>query len=150
MATSIQNTTDVEQVIEYAQTEVRVLLQRRAEITRRLTVLRRTITDLARIFGHHGLSSEPSTLLKPPRRTRRTGLTEACRSILMKSPQPLTAHDVVERMRANHAALIYHHKDPMASVTTVLLRLESYGEAASEIGSSRRRLWTSKRLGDVM
>ena len=147
---AIPNTTDVEQVIEYAQTEVRVLLQQRAEITRRLSLLRRTIADLAKIFGHHVLCQEQLTLIKPPQRNRCTGLTEACRPVLMKASQPLTAQEVVERMRASNAELICHHKDPIASVSTILIRLESYGEATREVGSSRRRLWMSKKSDDVM
>jgi hypothetical protein len=143
MATRIPNTTDLELVIEHAQTEVGVLVQQRAEITKRLTVLRRTILDLARIFGPDG--SKPLTLIRPRRRTRQTGLTETCRSLLMQTSQPLTAHEVVKQIEASHANLIYHHKDPIASVTSILLRLESYGEATSDVTSSRRRLWMSKK-----
>jgi len=151
MATAIPNANDVEQVIEYAQTEVRELLQQRAVITKRLTALRRTIADLAKIFGHDVLSQEHLTLAKQPKRNRPTGLTEACRSVLMKALQPLTAHEVVERMRACNAELICHHKDSIASVTSILLRLESYGEATSEVGLSRRRSWMSisKKSDDI-
>jgi hypothetical protein len=149
MGTAIPNTNDLEQVIEYAQTEVWVLLQQRADITKRLTVLRRTMADLARIFGHDALSQKQLALITPTKRNRRTGLTDACRSVLIKASQPLTAHQVVERMRASSADLIHRHKGPIASVTTILLRLESYGEATSEVGSSRRRLWMSKKGGDI-
>ena|SRR5579859_1310803 len=149
MAAAIPNTTDVEQLIEYAQTEVRTLLQQRAEITKRITAIRRTIDDLARTFGHDVSSREKLTLINPARRNRRTGLTDACRSVLMKAFQPLTAHEVVERMRASNAELICHHKDSIASVTSILLRLESYGEASSEVGLSRRRSWVSNRSEEV-
>jgi hypothetical protein len=149
MATAIPNTTDVEQVIEYARTELRVLLHQRAEITRRLAVVRRTIVDLAKLFGHDASSLDQLTLIRPPQRARHTGLTEACRSVLMKASQPLTAHDVVAKMQASNAELIYHHKDPIASVTKILLRLESYGDATSEVGLSRRRSWMSKK-GDAV
>jgi hypothetical protein len=149
MATAIPNANDFEQVIEYAYTEVRVLLQQRAEITKRITAIRRTIADLAKTFGRDVLSQEQLTLIKPPKRSRHTGLTEACRAVLMKALQPLTAHEVVERMQASNAELIDHHKDSIASVTTILLRLESYGEATSEAGVSRRRLWMSKKSDGV-
>lgn len=150
MATAIPNANDVEQVIQYAQTEVRELLQQRAVITKRLTALRRTIADLAKIFGHDALSQEYPTLAKQPerKRNRPTGLTEACHSVLMKALQPLTAHQVVERMQASNAELICHHKDSIASVTSILLRLELYGEATSELSSSRRRLWMSRKSDD--
>ena len=151
MAAAIPNTTDLEQVIEYAQTEVRVLLHQRAEITKRITAIRRTIADLVRTFGRNVSSQKRLTLIKPQKRNRRTGLTDACRSVLIKALQPLTVHEVVERMRASNAELICHHKDSIASVTSILLRLESYGEATSEVGLSRRRSWMSisKKSDDI-
>lgn len=149
MATVIPKSSDVELVMEYAQTEVRVLLQQRAEITKRLTAIRRTIADLARTFGHNVLGQGQLTLARPPKRNRHTGLTEACRSVLMKASQPLTTQEIVEKMQTGNPELINHHKDPIASATSILLRLESYGEATSEVGSSRRRLWMSKRNEEV-
>jgi hypothetical protein len=143
MAAAIPNTTDVQQVIEYAQTEVRALLRQRAEITKRITAIRRTIADLSRTFGRDVSGQKQLTLTRPPKRSRPTGLTDACRSVLMKALQPLTAHEVVEKIRTGNAELICHHKDSIASVTAILLRLESYGEAASEVGLSRRRSWMS-------
>lgn len=145
MAAAIPNATDVEQLIEYAQTEVRALLRQRAEITKRITAIRRTIADLVKTFGQDVSSGAHLTLVKPLKRNRRTGLTDACRSVLIRAFQPLTAHEVVERMRASNAELICHHKDSIASVTSILLRLESYGEATSEVGLSRRRSWVSKK-----
>lgn len=145
MATVIPKSSDVELVIEYAQTEVRTLLQQRAEITKRLTAIRRAITDLNRAFGHDVLSQGPMTPGKPSKRNRLTGLTETCRSVLTEASQPLTTQTVVQKIRARNPALISHHKDPIASATAILLRLESYGEAISEVGSSRRRLWMSKK-----
>src|SRR2546427_7135858 len=68
MAAPIANPTDLDEVIEHARSEVRVLLQQRVEIRKRLTVLRRTIIDLGRIFGHDPTSLRPLTLLRPPRR----------------------------------------------------------------------------------
>jgi hypothetical protein len=37
--------------------------------------------------------------------------------------------------------VILHHKDPLASVTTVLNRLVEYGEAQSVVRENGRRAW---------
>jgi hypothetical protein len=37
--------------------------------------------------------------------------------------------------------MLARHKDPMASVTTVLNRLVEYGEAQAVLSSSGRRAW---------
>jgi len=149
MATVITNANDVELVIEYAQVEVRALLQQRAEITKRLMAIRRTIADLARAFGHDALGQGRQTLTRPPKRKRHTGLTEAFRSVLMQATHPLTTQAVVREIQAADSGLISHHKDPIASATAILVRLESYGEVSSEVGSSRKRLWMSKKNGDI-
>lgn len=143
MATTMPQSNDVDLVIADAQSEAQVLLQRRAEITRRLTAIRRTIADLVKTFGHEG-ASDLMTSAKPGKRNRQTGLTGVCRSVLLETPKPLTALAVVQSISTNHPELINHHKDPIASVTAILLRLESYGEAISETAGTRKRLWMSK------
>jgi hypothetical protein len=149
MATVSAKPNDVELVIEYAQAEARVLLRQRAEITRRLTAIRRTIVDLARTFGHNLLGPGDLALTRPPRKNRQGGLTEACRAVLLKASQPLTAQEIVEQMRASNPELISHHKDPIASATSILLRLESYGEASSEPGTTRRRSWMPMKSDQI-
>ena len=144
MASIMPNSNEVGLVIANAQSEAQLLLQRRAEITKRLTAIRRTIADLIKVFGQDVTSGGFTTTTKPGRRNRHTGLTWMCRNELLKSDKPLTALALAERIRVNNPELINHHKDPIASVTAILLRLESYGEAISETGGSRRRLWKPK------
>jgi len=146
MATVLPNSNDVGLVIANAQSEAQLLLQRRAEITKRLTAIRRTISDLVRVFGHDVAISELITMTRPRpgRRNRHTGLTGQCRTELLKAEKPLTALALANKIQASNPELINHHKDPIASITAILLRLESYGEATSEKGGSRRRLWKAK------
>ena len=144
MASVTPGISEVGLVIANAQSEAQLLLQRRAAITKRLTAIRRTIADLVKVFGQDVVSSELLTAIKPSRRNRHTGLTWTCRNELLKSDTPLTALALVEKIRVRNPQLINHHKDPIASVTAILLRLESYGEATSETGDSRRRLWKTR------
>jgi len=146
MATVMPNSDDVGVVIANAQSEAQLLLQRRAEITKRLTAIRRTISDLAKVFGHDVAVGEliTATWPRPRKRNRHTGLTGQCRAELLKTETPLTALALVTKIQASNPELINHHKDPIASVTAILLRLESYGEATSETCGSRRRLWKAK------
>jgi hypothetical protein len=138
----VTNRIDVEQVIKLAGSELQLLLTQRAALLRRLAILRRTIAGLAEMFGDDVLPEEVRTLIKLPMpRTRGTGLTEACRAGLSKSSRPLTAREVVETIRAHDGALIEHHKDPVASVTSILHRLASYGEATTILSPSGRRMW---------
>jgi hypothetical protein len=133
---------EVEKVIKLASGELQDLLRQRAAIIKRLAILRRTITGLAEMFGSDVLTDELLALIKPPSHgTRGTGLTDACRAALSKSTQPLTAREVVESIRIDNDAVIRNHKDPVASVTSILHRLGSYGEATTKLSHSGRRIW---------
>jgi hypothetical protein len=133
---------EIEQIVKLAGGELQVLLTQRAAILRRLAILRRIVSGLAEMFGDDVLPEEVRALIKlPTRRTRGVGLTEACRAALSTSSRPLTAREVVDTIRAKDAKMIQNHKDPVASVTSILHRLGSYGEATTKVNQSGRRMW---------
>lgn len=133
---------EIEQVVKLAGGELRALLTQRAAILRRLAILRRIISGLAEMFGDDLLPEDLRALIKlPTQRTRGAGLTQACRSALSTSSRPLTAREVVDTIRAKDAKVIQNHKDPVASVTSILHRLGSYGEATTEVSQSGGRMW---------
>jgi hypothetical protein len=53
----------------------------------------------------------------------------------------MSARDVCEQIEQKMAPMLARHKDPMASVTTVLNRLVEYGEAQPVVLSNGRRAW---------
>jgi hypothetical protein len=72
---------------------------------------------------------------------RQPGFTKACRMILMDSKRALSARDVCDRIQEKAPPMLARHKDPMASVTTVLNRLVAYGEAQAVSLDNGRRAW---------
>jgi hypothetical protein len=50
----------------------------------------------------------------------------------------MNARDICDSLQEKMPALLARHKDPMASVTTVLNRLVEYGEAQAVIANGRR------------
>jgi len=48
---------------------------------------------------------------------------------------------VCERIQERLPGVLLRHKDPLASVTTVLNRLVEYGEAQSVLRDNGRRAW---------
>jgi hypothetical protein len=141
MAMVLPNITGARQVIELAHSELCGLMREREAIIKRMTVLKQTIAGLIEIFGADGVSKEHLDLVKPSRRHRGNSLTQTCRAVLAKAPEPLTAHELVEGIRAADVTLIQHHKNPMASVCSILSRLVSYGEVRSVVAASGRRQW---------
>ncbi len=61
--------------------------------------------------------------------------------ILMDAKRALSARDVCDRIQSKVPPMLARHKDPMASVTTVLNRLVAYGEARAVSLDSGRRAW---------
>src|ERR1700686_2479142 len=132
----------VQEVIRQAHGELHQLLQQRAEIMKRIGTVKQTISGLANLFGDGLLSEELMELVDRKSSGRQPGFTKACRMILMEAGRAMNARDICEYFQQKMPALLARHKDPMASVTTVLNRLVEYGEAEAVVSNGRRAwLW---------
>src|SRR5947209_7803212 len=130
----------VQEVVRQAHEELRLLLQQRAEIMKRIGTVKQTISGLANLFGDRVLNEELLELVDRRSSGRQPGFTKACRMILMESGRAMNSKDICEYFQQNMPALLARHKDPTASVTTVLNRLVEYGEAEA-VFSNGRRAW---------
>lgn len=137
----------VQEVVRHAHEELRQLLQQRADVMRRIGTIKQTIAGLANLFGDEVLSDELLELIDRKSNGRQSGFTRTCRMILMDSQRALCARDVCGQIQQKMPQLLERHKDPMASVTTVLNRLVAYGEARSVTLENGRRAW--RWLADV-
>jgi hypothetical protein len=131
----------VEEVVRQAHEELRQLLHQRAEVMRRIGTIKQTIAGLANLFGDSVLSDELLELVDRKSSGRQPGFTKACRMILMDANRALSARDVCDRIQEKAPPMLARHKDPMASVTTVLNRLVAYGEAKAVVLDNGRRAW---------
>jgi hypothetical protein len=131
----------VQEVIRSAERELHELLQRRAELMKRIGTIKQTLSGLANIFGNSVLNDELLTFLDRKTASRQPGFTRACRVVLMESGKPLGARFVCQALQQRFPELLERHKDPIASVTTVLNRLVDYMEARCSLDSNGRRVW---------
>lgn len=131
----------VQEVVRQAHEELLQLLQRRAEVMRRIGTIKQTIVGLANLFGENVLSDELLELIDRKSNGRQPGFTKACRTILMEADCAVSARDMCERIQKKVPLILDRHKDPMASVTTVLNRLVAYGEAKAVTLDNGRRAW---------
>lgn len=142
---SAQEKLHVQEVIRVAQSELRDLLRKRTEIMHRIGSVKRTILGLASVFGEAAMDEEWDDewmdLKSRKRKGDRPGFTKTCRIILMEAEGALTAREVCERVKGKIEQLEVRHKDPLASVTTVLNRLAEYGEAQIVTTENGRRAW---------
>jgi hypothetical protein len=130
-----------QEVVKAAHDELRQLMQRRAEIMKRIGTVKQTIAGLANLFGDELLSDDLLELIDRKPNGRQPGFTKACRAVLMEARRPLGAREVCDHLDKRAPDILARHKDPLASVTTVLNRLVDYGEARSLTNDRGRRVW---------
>lgn len=133
--------THVEEVVKSAHEELRQLMRQRAEIMKRIGTLKQTIAGLANLFGEDILGEDLLELIDRKSGGRQPGFTKGCRMVLMEANRPLSVREVCDQLQQRLPALLLRHKDPLASVTTVLNRLVDYGEARSVVRENGRRAW---------
>lgn len=131
----------VQEVVRQAHEELQQLLHQRAEVMRRIGTIKQTIAGLASLFGDGVLGDELLELVDRKSNGRQPGFTKACRMILMEANRALSAREVCDRIQERIPLMLERHKDPMASVTTVLNRLVAYGEARAVALDNGRRAW---------
>jgi len=131
----------LQEVIRSAERELHELLERRAELMKRIGTIKQTLAGLANIFGDGVLSDQLLSFLDRKSASRQPGFTRACRVVLMDSKRPLGARLVCQALQQKFPEVLERHKDPIASVTTVLNRLADYGEARCSLDPSGRRAW---------
>jgi hypothetical protein len=131
----------VQEVVKAAHEELRQLMRQRAEIMKRIGTLKQTIAGLANLFGDDILGEDLLELVDRKTGGRQPGFTKACRMALMEAGRPLAVREVCEQIQQRLPAVLLRHKDPLASVTTVLNRLVEYGEAQSIVRENGRRAW---------
>lgn len=130
----------VQEVVRAAQDELKDLMHQRAQIMKRIGSVKQTIVGLSNLFGDNILSVELLKMLDR-KSNRQMGFTKNCRLILMEATRPLSAREVCEQMQKRIPPVIERHKDPLASVTTVLNRLVQYGEARAVVRDNGYRAW---------
>lgn len=131
----------VQEVIRTAERELHELLGRRAELMKRIGTIKQTLAGLANIFGDGVLGDQLLSVLDRKLASRQPGFTRACRVVLMDAKRPLGARLVCHALQQRFPEVLERHKDPIASVTTVLNRLADYGEARCSLDPGGRRVW---------
>jgi len=131
----------VREVLRAARFELDTLVRQRAEITRQIGTVKQAIIGLASVFGGSALRDAVLELMDHRTVNRQSGFTRACRYLLTEANRPLNSSEMCEELRRKFPEVVSRHKDPTASVTTVLNRLVAYGEAVPSKDSRGRRVW---------
>ena len=131
----------VQEVLRTAQQELTGLLLQRADIMQRIGKIKQMLSSMASLFGESVLCDELRATLEGKPSDRNRGFTQACRQILMQSRAPLPRRYFIYELRRRFPDVAGRHKDLSASVTTVLHRLATYGEARWSVNEKGDRVW---------
>jgi hypothetical protein len=121
----------IDKVLEEMRREFQSLMLQRAAVLRRIGTIKQIINvgeGLLQLVGQRS-------------GTRPRGFTRTCRLILMESKRPLMSQEVCQEIERRNPTLLTRHKDPLASVSTVLNRLATYGEVRVVVNERGRRAW---------
>jgi hypothetical protein len=132
---------NIQHVVRAASEQLQDLMRQRADVTKRIGTIKQTLAGLANLFGDSVLTDELLTFIDRRNSTRQVGFTRALRLVLIDAQRPLGVRHVCEELNRKFPNLLSRHKDPLASVTTVLNRLVAYGEARSQLDLNGRRVW---------
>lgn len=131
----------VEDVIREAEKHLRLLMKERMEVTKRIATVKNTVAGLVSLFGGDILNSEVSRAIGRKPGPRQPGLTRACRKVLSNAKRPLSVRGICDEIQRNVPMLLAHHKDPRATVNTILSRLAGYGEASLLMNEPGQHEW---------
>jgi hypothetical protein len=131
----------IQEVIRSAQRELEQLLWQRAETMKRIGTIKQTVAGLAKVFGDEVLTPEVLRLMGRGKTRKQPGFTRACRVVLMEAATPLEARQGLQELQRRFPELVGHHKQPLASVTTVFNRLVHSSEVRSFQNGRGRRVW---------
>jgi hypothetical protein len=130
----------IHEVVVAAHEELRRLLQRRAELMKRIRVIKQLIVGLHDLVGGDTLSGDIDKVANQKAGVPRLGLTQACRMVLMRAGRAVKTRQVCEQIQqAVPDSPI--PKNLVNSVEVVLNRLVQYGEARRVLSEDGRRAW---------
>lgn len=136
------NDEHVQELVKMAHEELCRLLSRRAELVKRIGMIKQTIAGLVNLLGNGMVDNDLLELVDGPTHGKRSpGLTKTCRAILREAKRPMTVREVCDEISAKAPDILSRHKDASASVTTVLNRLAEYGQAEALLLETGRRAW---------
>jgi hypothetical protein len=138
---AVSDNSHVKEVVRAAQEELRDLLRQKAELMKRIGTVKQTLAGLANMFGEGMLDGELRTFLDRGTPSRQPGFTRGCRTILMEGRVPMSLKEVRSELQRRFPELLSRHKDPKASIATVLMRLVQYAEARCYLDENGRRVW---------
>lgn len=130
--------TDLAVIGRVAAHELRELLRHRAQVNRRIVVLRRTIRA---VLGDEAVRDSCTTAAIRLTPRKQEGITHTCRLVLPQASLPMTVREVAEAIRSSYPSAAASQRDLLVSVSAALRYLLESGEANNTFNDDGSRTW---------
>ena len=117
--------------------EMSSLQEELKEIEREIVAIKNTLFGLSVIYGDELLTPPLLDQIRPKPATTVRGLTAACRAVLISASKPCSVSAVCNLVRAVDPLLLVHHRNPRASVMTVLRNFAKRGQVTRGLENGR-------------
>jgi hypothetical protein len=132
---------------ERIQEEMLSLQRELKEVEEEISAVKSTLYGLSVIFGKEVFSEQLLQSLRPKSGCKVRGLTATCQAVLVKTSHPCSVSAVCNLVRAVNPLLLIHHRNPRASVMTVLRNFAKRGQVVRRTENGRSVwLWAPPRL----
>jgi hypothetical protein len=127
--------------------EMSSLQKQLKQVEDQISAVKNTLYGLSVIFGEEIFSQQLLQTIRPKHGGRVRGLTATCQAVLTKASYPCSVSAVCNLVSAVNPLLLIHHRNPRASVMTVLRNFAKRGQAVrgTENGRSAWR-WAHPQL----
>lgn len=132
---------------ERIQEEMSSLQKELKQVEEEIFAVKNTLYGLSVIFGEEAFPQPLLQSLRSKPASKVRGLTAACEAVLVKTSHPCSVSAVCNLVRAVNPLLLIHHRNPRASVMTVLRNFAKRGQVVrgTENGRSVWQ-WANPRL----
>jgi hypothetical protein len=103
--------------------ELASLLKQLRDVEQQIRIVKDTLHGLSIVFGDDVVSAELLDVIRGKRRTNNRGLTDACKSVLLRVGKPCSVSTVCKLVTEINPTLLMHHRNPRASAMSALRNL---------------------------
>jgi hypothetical protein len=127
--------------------EMSSLQRQLKEVENEISAVKNMLYGLSVIFGEEIFSQQLLQTIRPKHGGKVRGLTATCQAVLIKASHPCSVSAVCNLVRAVNPLLLIHHRNPRASVMTVLRNFAKRGQVARRTDNGRSVWqWVNPRL----
>lgn len=129
--------------------EMSALQQELKAVEDEISAVKSTLFGLSVIYGEEVFPQHLLEAVRVKREAKAKGLTATCQAVLSRTTLPCTVSEVCDLIRQADPLLLVHHRNPRASVMTILRNFAKRGQVTRGTENGRS-VWQWTEAGPVI